>query len=335
MKALVIDTAFGLENLAVIDRPDPAPGPGQVLVRVRAASLNYRDLLIAKGAYNPRLALPRVLGSDAAGEVAAVGAGVLRWKVGDRVANCFMPNWQDGPITDAAAKPTYGSDIDGVLSELLAVEERGLVGVPDHLSFEEAATLPDAAVTAWHAVRRRSRVRSGDSVLIQGTGGVSIFALQFAKALGARAVITSSSDDKLARAAALGADAGTNYKTNPDWEKWARQQTGGTGVDVVVEVGGAGTLDRSLKAVRTGGHVALIGVLAGTGTCNPMPVLMKSVRLQGVFVGSRAMFEAMNTLIAAKQLRPVIDRTFPLSDAPAAFRHLESGAHFGKVVVTM
>ena len=332
MKALVIHTAFGLENLAVVDRPDPAPGPGQVLVRVRAASLNYRDLLLAKGQYNPKLAFPRVLGSDAAGEVAAVGAGVTRWEPGDRVAGCFMPHWDGGPITDAAAKSAPGSDRDGVFAELIVLEEGGVVRVPDHLTFEEAATLPCAAVTAWNALTAAG-AGPGTTVLLQGTGGVSIFALQLAKALGARALITSSSDEKLSRALALGADAGTNYKSNPDWDKWARQQTGGTGVDVVIEVGGAGTLDRSLKAVRTGGHVALIGVLAGGTTFNPMPVLMKAVRLQGVFVGSRTMFEAMNEVIAAKQMRPVIDRVFPLADAPAAFRHIESGSHFGKVAI--
>jgi NADPH:quinone reductase-like Zn-dependent oxidoreductase len=332
MKALVLHTAFGLENLAVVERPDPTPGPGQVLVRVRAASLNYRDLLIAKGQYNPKLQFPRVLGSDGAGEVVATGPGVTRWAAGARVAGCFMPRWTDGPITDAAAKSALGSDNDGVISELAVFDENGLVGIPDALSFEEAATLPCAAVTAWNALTAAG-TGPGTTVLLQGTGGVSIFALQFAQALGARALITSSHDDKLARAAALGADAGTNYKTNPDWDKWARQQSGGTGVDVVVEVGGAGTLDRSLKAVTIGGHVALIGVLSGTGTVNPMPVLMKAVRLQGVFVGSRAMFEAMNAVIAAHQIRPVIDRTFPLADATAAFRHLESGAHFGKVVI--
>ncbi|MBM3981269.1 MAG: NAD(P)-dependent alcohol dehydrogenase [Planctomycetes bacterium] len=334
MKALVLDPAFGLDNLRVVEHPDPAPGPGQVLVRVRAASLNYRDLLIAKGQYNPKLAFPRVLGSDAAGEVAAVGAGVTAWKPGDRVAGCFMQHWDDGPITDAAAKSTLGSDRDGALAELIVLEARGLVRLPDHLSDEEAATLPCAAVTAWNALTAAG-VGPGGTVLLQGTGGVSIFALQLAKALGARVLITSGSDEKLARALALGADAGTNYKTNPDWEKWARQQTGGAGVDVVIEVGGPGTLDRSLKAVKTGGHVALIGVLAGAGTVNPLLVLMKAVRLQGVFVGSRAMFEAMNAVIGAKHLRPVIDRTFALSDAVAAFRHLESAAHFGKVVVKM
>ena len=330
MKALVIQNGFGIENLAVVDLPDPVPAAGQVLVRVKAASLNYRDLLIAKGAYNPKLALPRVLGSDAAGVIEAVGAGVTQWRVGDRVANTFMPNWLSGPIFATATVPTYGNDIDGVFAELVAVDANGLTPLPDHLSFEEAATLPCAAVTAWNALTT-ANTGPGATVLLQGTGGVSIFALQFAKALGAKVLITSGSDEKLARALKMGADAGTNYKTNSDWDKWARQQTGGAGVDVVVEVGGAGTLDRSVKSVRVGGHVALIGVLAAGSGFNPMAVLMKSVRLQGVFVGSRAMFEDMNALIAAKQLRPVIDRSFRLSEGVDAVRYLESASHFGKV----
>jgi len=334
MKAVVLNPAFGLENLAVVERADPSPGAGQILVRVRATSLNYRDLLIVKGQYNPKLVMPRILGSDAAGEVVAVGAGVTRWKAGDRIAGCFMSQWIDGPINDAAAKSSLGSDRDGVFAELVVFEEGSVVRIPDYLSFEEAATLPCAAVTAWNALTA-SNTGPGTTVLLQGTGGVSIFALQFAKALGATALITSGHDEKLTRALALGADAGTNYKTNTDWEKWARQQTSGVGVDVVVEVGGAGTLDRSLKAVKIGGHVALIGVLAGGGTVNPMLVLMKAVHLQGVFVGSRAMFEAMNQFMSEKQIRPIIDRVFPLAEAPAALRYLESGGHFGKVVMSV
>lgn len=334
MKALVIQNAFGLDNLGFEDRPPPAPGPGQVLVRVRAASLNYRDLLIAKGQYNPKLRLPRVPGSDGAGEVAAVGPGVTDWKPGDRVIGCFMQNWTGGPITDDAARSALGGDRDGVLAEFVVLEASGLVPVPGVLSFEEAATLPCAAVTAWNALTGAD-CGPGKTVLLQGTGGVSVFALQFARALGATVLITSGHDDKLARALGMGAKAGTNYRTDPDWDRWARQQTDGRGVDVVVEVGGAGTLDRSLRAVRTGGHVALIGVLAGPGSFNPVAVLMKAVRLQGVFVGSRLMFEDMNRLIAGEGLRPVVDRVFPFAEAPAAFRHLEGGSHFGKVVVRM
>ena len=332
MKALVICNGFGLDNLAVADHPDPVPGPGQVVVRVRAASLNYRDLLIAKGLYNPRLPLPRVLGSDGAGEVAAVGDGVTRWAVGDRVVGCFFQGWAGGPISEAATKSALGGDRDGVIAELALLDEGGLVPLPGGLSFEEAATLPCAAVTAWHALTAGGS-GPGKTVLLQGTGGVSIFALQFAKALGARVLITSGSDEKLARALSLGADAGTNYKTAPDWDKWARAQTGGAGVDLVVEVGGAGTLERSARAARMGGFVALIGVLSGGGAFNPMAVLMRSITLRGIFVGSRAQFEDMNRLVVGKGLRPVVDRVFPLAEAADALRHLESGSHFGKVVV--
>jgi NADPH:quinone reductase-like Zn-dependent oxidoreductase len=334
MKAFVLEGGFGLDHLALTDRPDPAPGPGQVVVRVRAASLNYRDLLIAKGSYSRGMQLPRVLGSDGAGEVAAVGAGVTKWKPGDRVVGCFFQNWIDGPISEKATKGALGGDRDGVLAELVLLEENGLVPLPAGLSFEEAATLPCAALTAWNALTGGG-CGPGQTVLLQGTGGVSIFALQLAKALGARVLITSGHDDKLARALKLGADAGVNYKTHPDWDKWAREQTSGAGVDLVVEVGGAGTLERSAKAARYGGHIALIGVLAGVGSFNPMHVLMKALRVQGIFVGSRAMFEDMNRLIAAKGIKPAIDRVFPLAAAADAFRHLESGSHFGKVVVSV
>jgi NADPH:quinone reductase-like Zn-dependent oxidoreductase len=334
MKALLLDNGFGLENLKVSDRPEPEPGPGQVLVRVRAASMNYRDLLLAQGHYNPKLPFPRVLGSDAAGEVASVGEGVTRFKPGDRVINTFMPNWVEGPISDAAVKGTYGSDRDGVFAESVLFEEKGLVAMPGSLSFEEAATLPCAAVTAWNALNVAGCGKD-KTVLLQGTGGVSLFALQFAKALGARALITSGSDEKLGRALAMGADVGLNYKTNPDWDKWARQQTSGSGVDIVIEVGGAGTLERSVKAVRVGGHVALIGVLAGPGNFNPLSILMKAVRLQGVFVGSRAMLEEMERFIETHGIRPVVDRVFTLDQYSEAFQSLEKGSHFGKVVIKL
>lgn len=332
MKVCVVQDGFGLERVGWQDRPDPEPGPGQVLVEVRAASLNYRDLLVAKGLYNPRLSLPRVLGSDAAGVVTAVGSGVSRWAPGDRVVNCFMPAWESGPLTETAVRSALGGERDGVFAERIVIEEGGLLPVPDDLSFEEAATLPCAAVTAWNALTQGG-CGPGRTVLVLGTGGVSIFALQLARALGARVLVTSGSDEKLARARSLGAEAGTNYRTNPDWDKWAREQTGGTGVDIVIEVGGPGTLDKSVRAVRLGGYVALIGVLAGPGTFNPMPVLMRAIRLQGVFVGNRVMFEDMNRLIVGQKLRPVIDRVFPLSEAAAALRYLESGVHFGKVVL--
>jgi len=334
MNALVLLNGYGLENLVVANRPEPKPSAKQVVMKVRAASLNYRDLLIAKGIYSRNLAMPLVLGSDAAGEIHAVGEAITRWKPGDKVVGSFFQNWIDGPISDAATKGALGGDRDGVLAEYVLLEENGLVPIPTGTSFEEAATLPCAALTAWHALGN-AKCGPGQTVLVQGTGGVSLFALQLARALGARVLVTSGSDEKLTRAIQLGAEAGTNYKSSPDWEKWGRQQTGGAGVDIVIEVGGAGTLERSAKAIRTGGHIALIGVLAGLGTFNPMNVLMKAVCLQGVFVGSRSMFEAMNNFIAANAIKPVIDRVFPLNDAVAAMNHLDSGTHFGKVVVRM
>ncbi len=334
MKAFVIRTGFGLENLAMEERPELAPSAGQVVVRVRAASLNYRDLMIAKGIYNPKLNLPRILGSDAAGEVTAIGEGVSKFVPGDRVVGCFMQSWISGPIADSAVRSALGGEREGVLAEYVVLDEQGLVHLPGTLSFEEAATLPCAAVTAWNALTG-GECGPGKTVLLIGTGGVSVFALQFAKAMGARVLITSGHDEKLARVQELGATQGTNYRNNPDWDKWAREQTNGEGVDIVIEVGGAGTLERSVKAVRLGGHIALIGVLAGAGTFNPISVLMKAVRLQGVFVGSRVMFEAMNRLIIGEAIRPVIDRVFPFADTATAFRHLESGSHMGKIVVAM
>jgi NADPH:quinone reductase-like Zn-dependent oxidoreductase len=303
---------------------------------VRAASLNYRDLLVAKGAYGRGAAPPLVPLSDGAGEVVEAGPGATRFAPGARVAGCFMPGWTDGPLTDAKAKTALGAGGVGMLAEQVVLPEDGLVAVPEHLSSEEAATLPCAAVTAWNALIAGGGLRAGQTVLTLGTGGVSLFALQFAKLAGARVIVTSSSDEKLGRAKELGASDGVNYKTTPEWDKKVRELTGGEGVDHVVELGGAGTLPRSLRAARTGGHVALIGVLSGgAGEFNPVLVLMKAVRLQGVFVGSRVMFEDMNRAIALHRLKPVIDRVFPLAEAAAAYKHLESGAHFGKVVIRL
>ena len=333
MHVYVLENAFGLENLHHIERDTPKPGQGQVLVRVRAVSLNYRDLLVTKGLYNPRMPLPRVPCSDAAGEVVAISEGVATVRVGDRVCGTFFQNWVDGPVTDAAARTTLGGDLDGVLSEYVLLSERGVIQCPKSLSFEEASTLPCAALTVWNALTTDFDVR-GKTVLLQGTGGVSIFSLQFAKSLGARVLITSGNDAKLARAIEMGADAGVNYKTNPDWDKWAKQQTEGAGVGLVVEVGGPGTLDRSVRAVKYGGRITLIGVLAGGSSFNPTPLLMRNICLQGIFVGSRSMFEAMNRHIESTKIKPIIDKVFPFADAPAAFRHLESAAHFGKVVIT-
>jgi NADPH:quinone reductase-like Zn-dependent oxidoreductase len=297
-------------------------------------SLNYRDLLVVKGLYNPKLPLPLVPLSDGVGQVVEVGPGVTRVKPGDRVAGIFMQTWIAGEPTEAKSKSALGGGGTGVLAEQVVFHEDGLVHVPEHLTDEEAATLPCAAVTAWHALVTEGRVQAGDSVLIQGTGGVSLFALQFARLSGARVIATSSSDAKLERVRQLGASDGINYKTTPDWDKKVRELTGNAGVDHVVEVGGAGTLGRSLKAVRMGGRISLIGVLTGGGgEVNPVPALMKNVCLQGIYVGSREMFEAMNRAIALHKLRPVVDRVFPFAEAAQALRYMESGAHFGKIAL--
>ena len=333
MKVYAITDGFGLENLRQVERTQPEPGPGQVLLKIKAASLNYRDLLVVKGAYNPKMPLPRVPCSDAVGEVVAMGPGVSRVKTGQRVAGLFMPGWLDGELDDTKAKTALGGSVDGLLAEYAVLDESALVAVPAHLSDEEAATLPCAAVTAWNGLVVSGGVKPGDTVLIQGTGGVSLFALQFAKMAGARVIATSSSDDKLARVKAMGAVEGINYRTVTEWGEEVRRRTGNRGVDHVIEVGGAGTLAQSLRAVRTAGHIALIGVLSGYGQVNPLPILMKGVRVTGIYVGSREMFDAMNRAIALSQLRPVVDRVFRFGEAVEAFRHLESGAHFGKVVI--
>jgi NADPH:quinone reductase-like Zn-dependent oxidoreductase len=334
MRVIELQNTFGIDSLTVAERPEPRPGPRQVLVKMRAFSLNYRDLLVVKGAYNPKLRLPLTPLSDGAGEVAALGEGVTRVKPGDRVAALFMQKWLAGDLTEEKAKSALGGGNEGVLAEYVVFDEDGLVHVPRHLTDEEAATLPCAAVTAWHALVTEGQLKAGDTVLVQGTGGVSLFALQFARLCGARVIVTSSGDDKLARAVQLGGSDGINYKSNPDWDKRVRQLTGDVGVDHVVEVGGAGTLTKSLRAVRPGGHISLIGVLTGgTGEINPLPILMKNVRVQGIFVGSREMFEAMNRAIALHQLRPVVDRAFPFHEVRAALRYLESAGHFGKICI--
>jgi NADPH:quinone reductase-like Zn-dependent oxidoreductase len=333
MKAYRLHEFAGPEAIKREELPSPAPGPGQVLLRVTAVSLNYRDLLISKGLYNPKFRLPLIPLSDGAGEVVATGPGATRYKPGDRVMPNFMPVWVCGPPDDTKVRSALGGDVDGMLAEEVVITEEGLVRIPDHLSFEEAATLPCAGLTAWNAVVEAGGVKPGETVLVQGTGGVSIFALQFAKLAGARVIATSGRDEKLAKVRALGASEGINYKTTPDWDKRVRELTGGVGVDHVIEVGGAGTLPKSLRAIRLGGSIALIGVLAGLGEMNPMPILMRSVRVQGIFVGSRTMFEAMTRAITACQMRPVIDRVFEFDDVVAALKYMESGAHFGKIVV--
>ena len=335
MKVMELRQAFGIDNLKMAERQDTALQPGQARVRVRAASLNYRDLMTVKHGGARGVQLPLVPLSDGAGEVVETGPGVSRVKPGDRVMGIFMQTWLAGEPTQADAASALGGAIDGMLAEHVVLHEDGLVHVPDYLSDEEAATLPCAAVTAWQGLMTKGGMQAGDTILVLGTGGVSIFALQFAGIAGARAIITSSSDAKLERARELGAAHCINYKTTPDWEKRVLELTDGVGVDQVVEVGGVGTLEKSLQAVRVGGYVSLIGVLTGSGTMDPMAILRKSIRMQGIYVGSRAMFEAMNRTMTLHKLRPVIDRAFRFEESPQAFSHMESANHFGKIVVTV
>lgn len=327
--------AFGLENLRIVELPELSPGPGQAIVRVRACSLNYRDLVVLKGGYGRSVKPPLTPLSDGAGEVTAVGPGVKRVKPGDRVCGIFMQRWLAGNPDDDNAASALGGAIDGMLAEQVCLDADGLAHFPLHLSFEEAATLPCAGVTAWNALVRSGRLRAGQSVLVLGTGGVSVFALQFGKLAGARVIATSSSDEKLARVRQLGADEAINYRTTPDWDKAVRALTGGTGVDHVVEVGGAGTLPLSIRAVARGGHIALIGVLAGQGEIDPRPLFLKSARLQGIYVGSREMFEEMNRAIALARLRPVVDRVFGFEEIAEAMQYMETGAHFGKICIRL
>ena len=335
MRVFEIRDTFGIDNLKLAERQEAALGPGLARVRVRATSLNYRDLMTVKHGGARGVRLPLIPLSDGAGEVVETGPGVSRVKPGDRVMGIFMQTWLAGEPTQAHTQSALGGAIDGMLAEQVVLHEDGLVHVPDYLSYEEAATLPCAAVTAWQGLMTKGGLQAGDTVLVLGTGGVSIFALQFAAMAGARALITSSSDAKLEQARQLGAAACINYRTTPDWEKRVLELTDGVGVDHVVEVGGVGTLEKSLQAVRIGGTVSLIGVLTGSGTVDPMAILRKSIRMQGIYVGSRAMFEAMNRALSLHTLRPVIDRTFAFEEARQALSYMESAAHFGKIVVTL
>jgi len=329
-------SSFGIDNIELVERPTPQPAPGQVLIKVHSVSLNYRDLLVVLGKYNPRLALPRIPCSDGAGEVIAVGDGVTRWKPGQRVAGIFMQNWIEGAPNAEKQRRALGGDIDGMIAEYVVLDQSGLVEIPQRLSFEEAATLPCAGVTAWNSVVHAGHIKAGDTVVIQGTGGVSIFALQFAKTMGARVLGTSSSDEKLGRAHKLGLNSGWNYRKNSDWAAWVLEETGGVGADLVVEVGGAGTLAHSLKAIRIGGVIAQIGILSQSS--EPLaiaPILHKQVHLQGIYVGSRVNFEEMIKAIVANSVRPVVDEVFAFHHFKNALKAMEAGSRFGKLVVSV
>lgn len=334
MKAWQIVSTGGIDALNLADVALAEPGHGEVRVGIKASSVNFRDLMTVKDPAARNLPYPRVPNSDGAGTITAVGPGVSGLSVGDRVASCFFQDWRNGPCSTGAMNSALGGALDGVLAEEVILKADGVVPVPGHLSMAEAATLPCAALTAWNAIVGVGKTKPGDTVLLLGTGGVSIFALQFCRMIGARAIVTSSSDEKLARATEMGAWQTVNYKSHPDWERVVTEITGGEGVDLVVEVGGAGTLERSVAAARVAGTIALIGVLTG-GQINPTAIMRKSITLQGVYVGSRDMFLDMNAAITANGLKPVIDTTFGFDEAPAAFHAMEAAGHFGKLVVTV
>lgn len=338
MKAWVLQAgATSLDDMHLVDRDTPVPGPTDVLIRVRACSLNYRDQLIPMGKYMGGTVAQDVIPlSDGAGEVVAVGADVTRFAVGDRVAGTFFQNWDDGP-PNASAGPALGAPpADGMLAEYVALPEQGVVSLAESLTFEEAATLPCAGVTAWNALMEGPRAtRAGETVLVLGTGGVSLLALQIAKAAGAIVIATSSSDEKLARVKALGADHVINYRTTPDWGAGAVRLTGGKGVDHVVEVGGAGTLAQSIQAVGYGGEIALIGVLTREGDTSPHGLMFKGASLRGIFVGSRGMAARLHNFVDTHRIKPVVDRTFAMAAATDAYRYQASPDLFGKTVITL
>ncbi|MBW4618422.1 MAG: NAD(P)-dependent alcohol dehydrogenase [Cyanosarcina radialis HA8281-LM2] len=332
MKAYITN---GKNDLDLVEQPEPEPSFGQVMIRVRATSLNYRDLIVQRGEYTGQKS-PLIPMSDGAGDIVAIGDGVNRVKVGDRVAATFFQNWISGRIGREVMSSDLGGAIDGMLAEYVVLDQQGVVKLPDRLSYVEGATLPCAGVTAWHALMVKGNLQAGETVLVLGTGGVSVFATQFAKSRGAKVIATSSSDEKLERMRQLGADETINYQTTPDWEKQVYDLTDRVGADCVVEVGGAGTLDKSLQAVRYGGQIHLIGVLSGfTGEINPLPILFKSITVNGIYVGNRDMFEEMNLAIASSQLKPAIDRVFPFVDAAQAYNYLKSGSHLGKVAIEL
>jgi len=322
-------TGTGIDGLELRDVADPAPLPGEVAVRVDATSLNYRDLMMAQRLPNERIPL-----SDGAGEVVAIGDGVTDVQVGDQVAGTFFSHWVDGRITPEAHNAALGGSADGMLSEIVVLPAHGVVPVPAGWSSQQAATLPCAALTAWNALVEGAPVMAGQTVLLLGTGGVSVFGLQFAKMMGARTIITSSSDDKLQQMKSLGADVTINYGSELDWDKAVLDATDGVGVDTVLEVGGAGTLGKSMACTRFEGQIALIGILTGTaGAANPGMLVGRSLSIRGVYVGSRRMFTEMNAAIDRNGLTPVIDQVFAYEQAPDAYRHLDSQTHVGKVVI--
>ncbi|MCR9214462.1 MAG: NAD(P)-dependent alcohol dehydrogenase [Proteobacteria bacterium] len=334
MKAYQIESDGGIDALALADRDIPKPGPGEILVKMKANSINYRDLMTIKNAGARGITEPRIPNSDGAGVVEEIGEGVTEFKKGDRVVGCFFQNWLSGSIHDDVMGSALGGAIDGLLCEYAVLKESGALPIPAHLSFEEAATLPCAGLTAWNCLIESGAARPGQTALLLGTGGVSIFAQQMAAASGIRTILTSSSDEKLSRAAEFGANDLVNYRNIPDWETEVMKLTNGHGVDVVVEVGGAGTLAKSVEAVRIGGRISLVGVLTG-GQIDPTSIMRKSISLQGIYVGPRDMFARMNASLTQSQIHPVIETVVDFKEARDAYRLMESGQHFGKIVISI
>ncbi len=335
MRVFQVEGAWSMDHVRLGTRPAPAPGPGEVRLAMRASALNYRDLLVPVRGYGSRQrTLPLILLGDGVGIVDAVGAAVTRFKTGDRASPMAFRNWVSGGPDTERLSSSLGCEVDGTMAEYMVVHEQGAVHVPTHLSDVEAATLPCAAVTAWRALVTEGHVKAGDKVLVQGTGGVSLFALQFAKVLGAQVIVTSSSDEKLDRARALGADEGINYRAIPEWGRRAREIAGGDGVDHVVEVGGQQTLPQSLRAVRVGGTISMIGVLSGGAMDTKLgPIVTRHVRLQGITVGNRDDYESMARAISLHKLHPAVDRVYRFEELREALDHLASGKQFGKICI--
>jgi len=336
MRTWALSSGFGFENLRLEERAEPSCGARQVRIRVRAVSLNARDVMMARGEYNPRQKLPLVLASDAAGEVVECGAEVNEWRQGDRVCPIFAGLWQRGPLTQAARRSSLGGPLDGTLTEYFVANADALVALPEHLSFQEGACLPCAGVTAYRALVEFAQLQTGQWLACLGTGGVSLAALGIARALGVRVILTSRSAEKLVRAAALGVEHGIDTSQTAEWGSAVRTLTGGEGAHHVLEVGGAGTIGESLRALRLGGSLSVIGVLSGAlPALDLRPILMQDLRIQGIFVGSRETFLHLLELVSAHSLRPQIDRVFEFEAAPAAFEYAASGRQFGKVVISV
>lgn len=334
MRAWEIVSDGGVDALALNDRPMPEPGPGQVLVRINASSVNYRDLSTIEDPVSRKLPYPTIPNSDASGEITALGAGVTGLTVGDRVMGCFFQDWEAGSISSTAMSSALGGARPGVLAEFVVLDARGVVPVPEHLTWAEAATLPCAGLTAWHALTQPRQIRPGETVLLLGTGGVSVFAQQFCRIMGARTIVTSSSNDKLERMRAMGAWQTINYRETGDWDAKVIELTDGVGVDRIVEVGGPGTLQKSIAAVRVGGIIGLIGILTGVdGEISPTSIMRKSITLRGIYVGSRQMFMEMNEAVSQHNMKPVIDETFEFTGARATYHRMRGAQHFGKMVI--